>query len=185
MPDRWKHGHDAQLSLKPMRSRTVCVFEVSPDGAHATLLAVAKFDDGRFGLDVTASWTDLKRAIAELPGHLDLIKPRAFGWFSEGPALQFAGTLRKIKGQREIKGKEVTEACMTLVGVINRLGVRHANDPLLTAHIIGARKLEVSDGYRFVRKGVGHVDAAYAAAGGVMLAESLPPAPKTSGVWVV
>lgn len=185
MPERWKHCQDGQLSLAAVRTRTVCVFEVSPDSAHATLLAVAKFDDGRFGLDVVASWDDLKKAIKDLPDHLARVKPREFGWFPDGPAAQFAGILRKIKGSREIKGKEVTEACMTLVGVINRLGVRHGNDPLLTAHIIGARKLEVSDGYRFVRKGVGHVDAAYAAAGGVMLAEALPEKPKTSGVWVV
>lgn len=185
MPDRWKHQSDGQLSLAPIRHRVACVFEVSPDSQHATLLAVGKFDDGKFGLDVVASWTDLKKAISELQGHLDRVKPREFGWFPDGPAAQFAGTLRRIKGSREIKGKEVTEACMTLVGVINRLGVRHANDPLLTAQIIGARKLDVSDGYRFVRKGAGHVDAAYCAAGGVLIADSLPDKPKDSGVWVV
>lgn len=184
-PGKWKHCRDPQLSLASVRSRTVAVFEVSPDGQHATLITVAKFDDGRFGLDVAASWNDLRQAEKDLSGHLDRIKPRVFGWFPDGPAAQFAGMLRKIKGQKEIKGKEVTEACMTFVGTINRLLIRHGNDPLLTAHVIGARKLEVSDGYRFVRKGAGHVDAAYAAAGGVMLAEALPPPPKTSGVWVV
>lgn len=184
-PSKWKHCRDPQLSLKSLQHRTVVVFEVSPDSQHATLLAVAKFDDGRFGIDVIASWNDLRRVEADLGELIARVKPRAFGWFPDGPAAQFAGMLRKIKGQREIKGKEVTEACMTLVGFINRLLVRHGDDPLLTAHIIGARKLEVSDGYRFVRKGAGHVDAAYAAAGGVMLAESLPPPAKTSGVWVV
>lgn len=184
-PGRWKDCVDGQLSLASIRKRVVCVFEVSPDGQHATLMAVGKFDDGRFGLDVVASWDDLRKAIADLPGHLARIEPRVFGWFPDGPAAQFAGILRKIKGNQEIKGKQVTEACMTLVGVINRLGVRHGADPLLTAHVLGARKLEVSDGYRFVRKGAGHVDAAYAAAGGVALAEALPPAPANSGVWIV
>jgi hypothetical protein len=184
MPDRWKHQRDGQLSLKAIRDRVVCVFEVSPDSQHATLLAVGKFDDGKFGLDVVASWTDLNEAIKALPEHLKRVKPRVFGWFPDGPAAQFATTLRRVKGQREIKGKEVTEACMMLVGVINRLGVRHGDDPLLTAHIIGARKLEVSDGFRFVRKGAGHVDAAYCAAGGVLLADSLPAQTK-SGVFVV
>jgi hypothetical protein len=184
-PEKWRACADGQLSLATVRTRTVLVFEVSPDSQHATLLAVAKFDDGRFGLDVVASWTDLRKAERELAGHVERVKARVFGWFPDGPAAQFAGMLRKIKGQREIKGKDVTEACMTLVGVINRMMVRHGQDPLLTAHIIGARKLEVSDGYRFVRKGAGHVDAAYAAAGGVMLAESLPPPAATSGVWIV
>lgn len=184
-PGKWKACRDPQLSLASVRARTVLVFEVAPDSQHATLLAVAKFSDGRFGMDVVASWNDLRKAERELAGHVERVKARAFGWFPDGPAAQFAGMLRKIKGQREIKGKEVTEACMTLVGVINRMMVRHGNDPLLTAHVIGARKLEVSDGYRFVRKGAGHVDAAYAAAGGVMLAEGLPPPAKTSGVWVV
>jgi hypothetical protein len=192
-PERWKHCRDAQLSLASVRARTVLVFEVSPDGQHATLVSVAKFEDGRYGIDVVSSWTDLKRAESELLGHVERVRakgrtgplPGSFGWFPDGPAAQFAAMLRKIKGQREIKGKEVTEACMTLVGLINRLMIRHGEDPLLTAHIIGARKLEVADGYRFVRKGAGHVDAAYAAAGGVMLAEALPPPPKTSGVWVV
>jgi hypothetical protein len=183
--EKWKHCRDPQLSLASVRKSVVCVFEVSPDGQHATLLSAAKFPDGRFGLDVVASWDDLRKAIAELPGHLDRVKPRSFGWFPDGPAAQFAGILRKIRGQAEIKGKQVTEACMTLVGTINRLAVCHGEDPLLTAHILGARKLEVSDGYRFVRKGAGHVDAAYAAAGGVLLADALPAAPLTSGVWVV
>jgi hypothetical protein len=53
--------------------------------------------------------------------------------------------------------------------------VLHPDDPLLNAHIAGTSKLRTGDGWRFARKGAGHVDAAYAAAGAVRLARTLPP----------
>jgi len=57
-------------------------------------------------------------------------------------------------------------------------GVEHLDDPLLTAHVLGAEPKERGDRWVFSRKG-GHCDAAYAAAGAVHLALILPPAPST------
>jgi hypothetical protein len=52
--------------------------------------------------------------------------------------------------------------------------IAHSGDPLLDAHVSAAEKLSTGDGWRFSRKGEGHVDAAYAAAGAVHLARTLP-----------
>lgn len=184
--EAWKGCLDPGMSLASVRDRVACVFEVAPDGGHATLVAAARYDDGSIGVDVVASWKDVAKAKIELPEHLARVKPRVFGWFPGSPgASPFAGQLRRIAGAVEITGGKVTEACQGYVGRIQRRGLRQAGDPLLTAHSIDARKVEVSDGYRFVRKGAGHVDAAYAAAGAVALADSLPAKPKTSGVWIV
>jgi hypothetical protein len=183
--EAWKMNRDEALTLDPVRARVAAVFEVSPDGAHATLIAAGRFDDGKIGVDVVYSWKDPRRVPAELPDLVAKIKPAQFGWFPGSPgASQFAPLLRGLPKSVEIKGGDVTEACQALVGIINRGGLRQGMDPLLTAQAIGARKLEVSDGFRFVRKGSGHVDAVYAMAGAVRLASNIKVA-KTSGVWIV
>jgi hypothetical protein len=184
--DRWKYCADAGLTLSSVRDRVAAVFEVSPDGAHASLIAAARFEDGRIGLDVVASWNDPKRIAIELREHLDKVKPRVFGWFPGSPgASQYAALLRSQRNAKEIAGGSVTEACQALVAKIATATIVHNNDPLLTSHILDARKFEVSDGFRFVRKGAGHCDAAYAAAGAVALADAMPAKSKNSGVWVV
>ena len=182
-PSAWKGCADPHLTLDSVRSRVVACFEVAPDSAHAVLVSAAKLDDGRIGLDVVKAWKDLKTAELELPELLARVKPKLFGWFPEGPAAEMATKLRRVRGQREIKGAAVTESCQEYVGAIHRDAVRHRNDPLLSTHTIAARKAPVSDGYRFTRKG-GHVDAAYAAAGARMLADNVSIR-SDSGVWVV
>jgi hypothetical protein len=52
--------------------------------------------------------------------------------------------------------------------------VLHSGDPLLTAHVTGAQRLRQGDAWRFQRQGAGHCDAAYATAGAVHLARTLP-----------
>ena len=184
--EAWKGCLDTGLSLAAVRDRVACVFEVAPDGGHATLIAAARFDDGSIGVDVVASWKDVSKIKTELPEHLAKVKPAVFGWFPGSPgASQFAPMLRKQRGVVEIAGAKVAEACQGYVGRIARRALRQAGDPLLTAHSIDARPLETADGFRFVRRGAGHVDAAYAAAGAVSLADSMPAKPRTSGVWIV
>jgi hypothetical protein len=50
----------------------------------------------------------------------------------------------------------------------------HSGDGLLTAHVTGSEKLKSGDTWRFSRRGRGHCDAAYAAAGAAHLARLLP-----------
>ena len=181
-PGAWQGCNDPQLTLNAVRHRVVACFEVAPDGAHAVLIAAARLGDGLVGVDVIKAWTDLKSAERDLPDLLARVKQKAFGWFPEGPAAGMATTLRGVRGSRELRGSEVTELCQEYVETIRRLGLRHRNDPLLSTHTLAARKAVVSDGYRFTRKG-GHVDAAYAAAGAVRLAQTMPIR-EDSGVWV-
>lgn len=77
----------------------------------------------------------------------------------------------------ELKGADVTEACQEFAGLVLARRLLHPDDPLLNAHVAGTSKLRAGDGWRFARKGAGHVDAAYAAAGAVRIARTLPPPP--------
>jgi hypothetical protein len=59
--------------------------------------------------------------------------------------------------------------------VVQNHQLLHPDDDLLNAHVNGSQRKDSGDGWRFVRRGAGHVDAAYAAAGAVHLARTLPP----------
>ena len=74
----------------------------------------------------------------------------------------------------EIRG-EITAVCMGLAEQVTARQLAHSGDPLLDAHIGSAERLRRGDGWVFSRKGDGHVDAAYALAGAVHLARTLPP----------
>jgi hypothetical protein len=75
----------------------------------------------------------------------------------------------------ELTGSEVTGACQEFSAQVAAHQVVHSGDALLESHIAGAKKWNTGDGWRFVRRGVGHVDAAYAAAGAVYVLRQLPP----------
>jgi hypothetical protein len=53
----------------------------------------------------------------------------------------------------------------------------HPNDPMLTLHVESAQKLRRGDAWVFTRRGTGPIDGAYALAGAVHLARTLPPPP--------
>ena len=57
------------------------------------------------------------------------------------------------------------------------LQIAHSGDPLLDAHVAATEELQRGDSWRFTRRGAGHCDATYAAAGAVHLARKLPPKP--------
>jgi hypothetical protein len=78
----------------------------------------------------------------------------------------------------EISGSDAVEACAEFAGLVLARQLVHPDDPLLTAHVAGTSKQKVGDGWRFARRGAGHVDAAYAAAGAVRIARTLPPPPR-------
>lgn len=177
--------------MDSLRGRVATVFDTSPDGQSSALLACAVTDDGRPRLEVVKAWADTQAARAEIAALLEQVKPRAFGWLPEGPAREMATVLRplalrynRVHGKRpddcewpedgEIKGTVVSEACMEFAALVRGRQVVHADQDLLNDHVRGASKLYTGDGWRFTRKGAGHVNAAYAAAGAVRAALTMP-----------
>ena len=189
--EAWAGCADAAGNLEAHRGRIAAVFDVAPDGKHCTLAVAAALGDGRARVEIAAAWNSTDEARRELPALLERIKPAALGWFPAGPAAGMATILRplalkynKHTGKRQageppedgtITGGRAAEVCQELADLVKALRVVHPADPLLDSHIRGASKLYTGDGWRFTRKGEGHVDAAYAAAGAVSLALALPP----------
>lgn len=169
----WKASADPAGSLAEVRSRVAACVDVAPDGAHVTLAGAAVLDDGRVRVEILAAWQSTEQARRELPDLLRRISPAQVGWFPSGPAAALGADLRPL-GAVEIKGADVTEACQEFADLVAARSIRHSDDPLLNAHVAGTSKLRNGDGWRFSRKGVGHVDAAYAAAGAVHIARTLP-----------
>lgn len=183
----WRGGLDPG-DLGDARSRVAVCLDLAPDQLHATLVAAAVLIDGRVRVESVKAWSgpgctqELRR---DLPGLLAKVKPQVFGWLPAGPAAALAADLatRRNAGRRwpppgvtvtEIKN-EVPSICMGLAELVAARQVVHSGDPLLSAHVEGAEKLPRGDGWVFSRKGVGHCDAAYAVAGAVHLARTLPP----------
>lgn len=169
----WKACHDPALTLDALRDRVVACLDVSPDGQHVALVAAAEVD-GRVLVEPVAKWDNTEQARDGLPEVLAKVNPRAIGFFPVGPAAALAPVLRSYPNVVEIKGSAVAEACMGFADLVLARRVTHPGDPLLDAHIAGASKLHQGDGWRFVRRGAGHVDAAYAAAGAVHTALTVP-----------
>lgn len=186
-PDKWAEGHvDGDLS--DCRDRVVTVMDVSIDEKHAVLVAAAVQGDGRVRVDVVRAWSGpqaMNQLRAELSNEVGKVKPKKFGWFPDGPAASVAADLTAPKSDGTPKWApvgvevaelrtEVTSVCMGLAEQVNSGQVVHSNDPLLNAHIEGAMKLRVGERWRFTRLGAGHCNAAYATAGAIHLARTLP-----------
>jgi hypothetical protein len=190
----WQACKDPAGTMDGLRQRLAACFDMAPDGKHATLAAAALLADGRPRIEIVKAWASSDEARAELPELLARVKPAVFGWYPTGPAAALAPVLRPYALQVNkrhtkhqpgeppedgaIAGTRVAEACQGLADLARGRGLVHPADPLLDAHIAGASKLPSGDGWRFTRRGgpqQGHVDAAYAAAGAVHLAQTMPP----------
>lgn len=194
-PDRWAECLEPG-TMDELRRRLAAVVDVSPDGLHATLVAAALMDDGRVRVETVAAWDGedaTRRLRAELRAELVKIGARKFGWFPSGPAAALAAELAAERDDTDPReawpppGVEVVElttvpaVCMGLAEQIRTESIAHSGDELLDAHLTGAEKLYSGDGWRFTRRGAGHCDAAYATAGAVHLARTMPPPPKPVG----
>ena len=177
--------------LSGVRERVGLCMDVAPDLRHASLYAAAVLDDGRVRVEPVKAWSgpgctdDLRRDLIEI---VQRVKPVVFGWFPAGPAAALAADLEERRSWppegvavEEIRG-DITAVCMGFSEQVGAHRIAHSGDPLLDAHVAGAEKLMHGDGWRFSRKGEGHVDAVYAAAGAVHLARTLPES-KTVGVF--
>lgn len=174
----------AQGDLRDYRDSLTMAIDVSIDRQHATLVGASVVEAGKVRLEFFKEWSgaDLLAQIKnDLPGLIDRYKPKVFGWLPGGPAAGLATFLKQRKKLRpewaqgvviqEISG-EVTEACEGFAAEVSSMQIVHNNDPLLNAQITAAEKLNQGDRWRFQRRGKGHVDAAYAAAGAVLLART-------------
>lgn len=185
-PAKWLACLDVG-DLADVRSRVACCLDLSPDGAHATLVAAAMLDDDRVRVEPVRAWDGDAAAgmRRELPALLARIRPQVLGWLPTGPAAAVAADLadRRKTGRTgwpppgvtvaEIRG-ELAAVCMGLVEQINASRIAHSADPLLDAQIEGAEKRARGEGWVFSRRGTAHVDAVYATAGAVHLARTMP-----------
>ena len=170
----WKDCKDPAGTMETVRDRVVAAIDVSPDGQHVALVTAAVLDDGRIRIEPVAAWKDTKAARAELRDVLARVKPRAVGWFPGGPVAAIATIMRSVPNAIELKGGEVCTACMGFADLVAARRVLHPGDPLLDAHVTSAQKLHTGDGWRFARGAGSHVSAAYAAAGAVHSALTIP-----------
>ncbi|HEV8175552.1 MAG TPA: terminase [Actinoplanes sp.] len=179
--------------LSKVRRRVAAMIDVSPDARHVSLVAAALLPDGRVRIDPVEAWAGpdaVVRAVAALPALLARVRPRVFGWAPTGPGAELAADLTERPGfppdgveLRPITG-DMAAACMALRSLVAARRVAHSGDPLIDAHVGAAERLPIGDRWVFHRRGRGHVDAAYAAAGAVHLARTLP-APITARRFVV
>ncbi len=170
-------------TLDNVRDRVALCVDVAPDELHATVYAAAQITPDLTRIDFVAAFSGarcvdkLRRALPDL---LEQVRPRLLGWYPNGPAASLAATLRargRIRVETEEIKSELAAVCMGFAEQIGAERVAHSDDPLLNTQIGGAEKLKRGDTWVFSRRGEGHVDAVYAAAGAVHLARTLPPPP--------
>ncbi len=198
----WKACADPTGTMDALKGRIALCFDAAPDGEHCTLAAAAKLSDGRPRVELVAEWASTSEARVDLPPLIAKIGPVAFAWYPTGPGAEIATVLRPAAlkanyrpGKRErlagelpengeLTGTKVSEVCMELAGIVRGRGLVHGGQDLLDTHIRGAAKLPTGDGWRFTRKGGGHCDAAYAAAGAINAVLTMPE-PKRAQIRIV
>jgi hypothetical protein len=191
-PGGWSNCLDPG-GLDDVRDRIAMLVDVAPDLTHATLYAAAQLDDDRVRVDFVRDWAGgncVDVARRDLPDILAQTKPRMFGWLPGGPAATMApdmgkrtsSTKRTIRPSWVPRGTKVVEVttdlpavCMGFAEQVQAGRIAHSGDPLLDAQVAAAEPLRRGDAWVFSRRGDGHVDAVYAAAGAVWLARTMPP----------
>lgn len=167
-------------SLDSLRARLAWVFDVSLDGQHATLYAAARIDDDRVRVDPVKAWDSVAAMRRELPALVKRNRPRAVGWFPNGPAAAVGASLAEQPGWPpsgvtfEALGGDTAAVCMGFAELVEAGDVLQSGDPLADAQIEQAERKWTGDRWVFVRRGAGHCDAVYAVAGAVHLARTVP-----------
>jgi hypothetical protein len=157
-----------------------CV-DVSLDLRHATFAVAGVDEEGVARAAVVGAWSgenateQMRAELSTLVPALRLVK---LGFFRQGPAAAVAVDLEEW-GADPIDNV-VKPACQGVAEAVRSGLVAHNGCPLLTDHVLNSKKVGMGDGWRFGRRGYGHVDAAYALAGAVHLARTLPPRVKLS-----
>jgi hypothetical protein len=191
-------GRSVEVStLAAHRGRLAACLDVSPDGLHATLAVAAVMPDARVRIESVRSWSSLADVRRELPGWLAAVKPYTFGWFPASGAAALTAELTAPKGGRvgwpppgvrvaEIK-TEAAAVCMGFAALVGELQTVHSGQALLDAHLGNAEKRATGPAtWVFDRRpGAGHVTGAYAAAGAVHLARTIPVPTRRAGFHTV
>jgi hypothetical protein len=192
-PVKWADCNE-EGDLAGVRGRVAMVLDISIDQQHAAVVAAALVDHEERGenlvrIEGIEAWSGpnaVQKMVQELPGIVYLIKPKVVGWFPDGPAAAAAARLAERRpGKRTPRWpprgvelvpitKDVCAVCMEFVNEVDSGMVLHSDDPLINDHVLGAEKLWLGDKWRYARRDVGHVNAAYAAAGAAHLARTLP-----------
>lgn len=186
-PHKWREGRVPGV-LSAVRGRVVLCVDVALDGQHASAVAAAVLADGKVRVETVAAWDSAFAMEQELPDLMEKIKPRALGWFPNGPAAEVAsaladrnraGTARRPWPPRgctvEAIRFEMPAVCMGFAKEVHHGQILHSGDPLQDEQVTGAEKLERAGGmWVFARTDEGHVDDVYAMAGAVHLARTLP-----------
>lgn len=198
--DRWTAPADdngclAVGTLDDARSRLALVFDIAPDGQHATLAAAGRVDDERVRVEVVESWSGTGCVDAlrrDLPGWIERVRPHTLGWFPAGPAAALAAdmTASRVRGwpPRGVKVadiKDTAAVCMGFAEDVKGARLLHSGQALLTDHVTGVQKLKTGDRWVFSRRGDGHADAAYGAAGAAHLAKNLPKLARPGGSRII
>lgn len=180
----WRDCGDPTGSLEPGKDELTLCVDVAIDGQHVTLTGCYVMPGRRVRVEVIDAWPDADTAFWALPGLFKELKPGNVAWFPGAAAGRLAPLFRREPTTRderreqinyvELTGTKVAEACQLITEMTRARRIVHPNDPLLTAHVAGSKKYDQGDGWRFVRKGAGHVDAAYSAAGAVYTALTFP-----------
>lgn len=180
----WAACADPTGSIRESDARLHACIDVSADGEHSTLAVAAKTRDGSYRVELVRAWGSIEEARTEL---MTLVRQNEFeslSWFPTGPASAIAFEVRNAAGFTngmlgnfaepiDLTGSEVTGLCQEFAIMVSARDVRHGDDPLLNAHVHGARRLQTGDSWRYRRVDAGHCDALYAAAGAVHVARKL------------
>ena len=191
-PDAWRACGDPAASIGALHRQMVMGVDVSMTSGHVTATAAVVAEDGRVIGEVFDQWTDVHAARAGLRQAFEQYRPRAVGWFPSGPMTVLRAELEAAvtdgligepdmieppehaPGLVGLTGQDASSACQTLASLVEGRRFIHADDPLLNAHIAASTRKDQGDGWRFARRGAGDNDAAYAMAGAVHLARTLP-----------
>lgn len=181
----WAHGADPTGSIAPYRGALYAGVDVSMDGRHVALVVAAATGDGQFRVEPVASWSSTNDARAELPALLLGLAPLGLAWFPSGPANALAAILGAQKGSTALSGTDTTAACMGLVDLVASGNLQHNASPLLDTQVATASRVASGDSFRFTRRGGGDVNAVYAMAAAVRLAQLASLIPRRSKVFVL
>jgi len=188
----WTAGADPGATLEAVRAQLVACVEVAYDERHVTMCAAAP-DGDRVRGEVLAVWESVHDARADLSELCAELRPRALGYFAYGPSAQLGPDLQALHGVSvgrriyardefhphspgvvRLTGQDAVTACQTFANLVDGRRFVHPDDELLNAHVAASVRKDQGDGWRFARKGAGRNDAAYAMAGAVHLARTLP-----------
>ena len=194
-PAGWRACAVPGATLEACAAQMVVCVDVAYDDHHVTAAAAAPTGDGGVAVEILGAWASTTQARPALRALFEQLRPRAVGWFPSGPAAVLGADLQAMHGETvgqklyglvgddmrpeapgvvELAGSAPVAACQTLADLVDNRLLVHPDDPLLNAHITASTRKDQGDGWRFARRGAGRNDAAYAAAGAVHLARSLP-----------